>query len=74
MALISSVAYTLWGILLKHNPVSKVAIFNFLIPVMGVILSGIILNEKIFSATTITALILVSIGIYAVNMEKEKSA
>lgn len=74
MALISSVAYTVWGVLLKYNPVSKIAIYDFLIPVMGVILSGIILNEKIFSATTIIALILVSIGIYAVNMEKKKSA
>ena len=43
MALISAVAYTLWGILLKYNPVSKVSIFGFTNPVFGVILSALIL-------------------------------
>ena len=45
MALISAVAYTLWGILLKYNPVSKVSIFGFTNPVFGVILSALILGE-----------------------------
>ena len=29
MALISAVAYTIWGILLKYNPVSRVAVFGW---------------------------------------------
>lgn len=29
LAVISAVAYSLWGILLKYNPVSKVAVFGF---------------------------------------------
>ena len=45
MALISAVAYTLWGILLKYNPVSKVSIFGFTNPVFGGILSALILGE-----------------------------
>ena len=40
MACISAVAYTLWGILLKYNPISRVAVFGFMNPVFGVILSA----------------------------------
>ena len=35
MGMISAVAYSLWGILLKYNPVSRVAIFTFLTPLFG---------------------------------------
>ena len=38
LALVSSVAYTLWGLLLRKNDVSKIAIFGFMTPVLGVIL------------------------------------
>ena len=78
MALISAVAYTLWGILLKYNPVSKVSIFGFTNPVFGVILSAIILREgNVFGMKDLIALVLVSIGILIVNWvkpvgEKEK--
>ena len=41
MAMISAVAYTLWGILLKYNPVGKVAVFGFTNPIFGVILSAV---------------------------------
>lgn len=69
MALISAVAYTLWSILLKFNPVSKVAVFGFMNPVCGVVLSALILNEKnqAFSLQGLAALVLVCIGIWMVN-------
>ena len=71
MAFISAGAYTLWSILLKYNPVSKVTIFGFLTPFFGVILSAIILGEKAaFTVKSIMALILVCIGIVVVNMER----
>jgi drug/metabolite transporter (DMT)-like permease len=38
LALVSAVAYSLWGILLKYNPISRVAVFGFMTPVFGVIL------------------------------------
>ena len=38
LALVSSVAYTVWGLLLKNNDVSRMSIFGFMTPVMGVIL------------------------------------
>lgn len=69
MALISSVAYSLWAILLKYNPVSRVTVFGFMNPVFGVILSAILLKEngQAFSLRGLTSLILVCIGIYIVN-------
>lgn len=35
LTLLSSVAFALWSILLKHNRVGMIAPFNFLIPVSG---------------------------------------
>ena len=71
MALISAVAYTLWGILLKYNPVSKVSIFGFTNPVFGVILSALILGEgSAFGMSGGIALVLVCAGIFIVNWTK----
>lgn len=72
MGFISAGAYTLWGVLLKYNPVSRVSILGFMNPVMGVMLSALFLNEnnEAFSFTGIASLLLVSLGIYIVNREK----
>ena len=71
MACISAVAYTLWSLLLKYNPPSRIAVFGFMNPVFGVMLSALLLKEKgqAFSLTGLTSLILVCIGIYIVNRE-----
>lgn len=73
LACISAVAYSLWGILLKHNPVSKVAIFGFTNPVFGVLLSAWWLGEgsSELGINALIALILVSIGILIVNVHKQ---
>lgn len=75
LACISAVAYSLWGILLKHNPVSKVAIFGFTNPVFGVLLSAWWLNEgsKELGINAVIALILVCIGICIVNVKPAKT-
>lgn len=72
MAFISAAAYTLWGILLKYNPVSRVSIFGFMNPVIGVLLSAVILGEysQAFNLSALIALILVSLGIIVVNQKK----
>ena len=68
---ISAVAYTLWGILLSYNDVSRVVIFGFLNPVFGVVLSSIFLNEKSQTGfITIISLFLVCLGILVVNLRK----
>lgn len=70
MAFISSAAFSIWTILLKHNPVGKVAIYGFMIPVFGVFLSAVFLQENAFTLRNLGALILVSAGIIAVNRRK----
>jgi drug/metabolite transporter (DMT)-like permease len=73
MAFISAGAYTLWSLLLKHNPVSKVAVFAFFTPVFGVILSAIILGESTsFQLKTFLALLFVCVGIIIVNYKKKE--
>lgn len=66
---VSAVAYSIWGMLLKYNPVSRVTVFGFMNPVCGVILSTILLHEKNQAGGLITmvSLVLVCIGIYIVN-------
>ena len=67
MALLSTVAFSIWTTLLKYNPVSTVSVFSFSIPVFGSLLSGIFLQEQVFSITTLVALALVCVGIIIVN-------
>ena len=66
---ISAVAYSLWGILLKYNPVSRVTVFSFMTPVFGVLLSAALLRETNtpHGAVCAAALVLVCIGICLVN-------
>ena len=45
LALLSAVAYTVWSLLLKVNPVSRIAVYMFLQPVFGVMLSLILYPE-----------------------------
>ncbi len=76
MGFISAGAYTLWGVLLKYNPVSRVSILGFINPVMGVLLSALFLGEgkEAFSLTGLLALLLVSAGIVIVNVSEKKPA
>lgn len=75
MGLISAVAYSLWGVLLQYNPVSSVTIYTFLTPVFGVLLSAVFLGEadQAFSLRTLAALVLVCVGIFAVNRRQKKT-
>ena len=75
LACISAVAYSIWGILLKHNPVSKVAIFGFTNPVFGVLLSAWWLGEgsRELGINALIALVLVCIGICIVNVKGKKA-
>lgn len=68
LAFVSAAAYSVWSILLKHNPISKVTVFGFANPVFGVILSTLILGEgNAFNMKSIIALLFVCIGIFIVN-------
>lgn len=69
LAFVSAAAYSLWGLLLKYNPVSRVAVFGFMNPVSGVILSTLLLGEKKQAAgmVSLVSLALVCAGIFIVN-------
>ncbi len=69
LALLSSAAFSLWSILLKHNRVSKVAIFSFLIPVFGSSLSVLFLGESLLEWKYLLALVLVCAGIWRVTKD-----
>ncbi len=69
LAFLSAIAYSLWGILLKYNPVSKVTIFSFTTPIFGVMLTALLLTESsnVGIVNLIAALILVCLGIFILN-------
>lgn len=72
LAFISAAAYSLWGILLKHNPISKVAVIGFMNPVFGVILSTFLLSEgNGLGIECLAALVLICAGIVIVNREQK---
>lgn len=60
-------AFSIWTLLLKYNPVGKVAIYGFTIPIFGATMSALILGETIFTVQNLAALLLVSVGIVIVN-------
>jgi len=72
LALLSAIAYSVWGILLKYNPVSKVTIFGFMIPVFGVLLSNIMLSENsgVSVVNLLITLLLICSGIIILNYKK----
>lgn len=68
LAFVSAAAYSIWSVLLKYNPVTKVAIFGFTNPIIGALLSALILDEKnALGINCFIALVLVTIGICLVN-------
>lgn len=71
LAALSAVAYSVWSILLKYNPVSRVTVFGFMNPIFGVIISAIVLGEagQALSVNSLAALVLVCLGIYVVNRQ-----
>ena len=71
LGFISAAAYSLWSMALAANPVSRVAVFGFMNPVFGVILSAVLLGETsvVSPLLAVAALVLVSAGIVIVNRQ-----
>ena len=69
LSFLSAVAYALWGMLLKYNPVSKVTIFSFMTPVFGVLLTKLMLPEEstVKLVNLLISLVLVCIGVFMLN-------
>ncbi|MEG0307570.1 MAG: DMT family transporter [Clostridium sp.] len=74
MSLLSSVAFVVWSELFKYNKVGTIAMFSFLTPIFGAVLSAIFLGENIFDIKIFIALVLVCLGIFWVyRVEKSDS-
>lgn len=72
MAMVSAVAYSLWSLLLKYNPVSKVAVCGFFTPIFGFILSALFAGDSSnVGILGISALALVVAGMIIVNYNKK---
>lgn len=73
LSFLSAIAYSVWGVLLKFNPVSRVTIYSFMTPVFGVILSSLMLSEQsnVAPLNLIITLVLVCAGIIVLNYKKE---
>ena len=67
LAFLSAAAFTIWTMLLQYNPIGKIAVFNFIIPVSGTLLSAVFLGEDIFDIRYLVSLVLVCAGIVIVN-------
>ena len=76
LMLVSSVAFSLWTLLLKEYPPALVGMFNFLTPVFGTVFSYLLsitgfLNEaSAFTAFTVVAIICSAGGILLSSFEK----
>ena len=72
LGMLSAVAFSLWSLLLKHNPVSRVAVFRPFIPLFGVVFSVVVLGEGIpleQLPVLVAALALIVVGTVVVNKE-----
>lgn len=69
---LSATAFTIWTMLLKKFPVGRVTIYNFLVPIFGSLMSGIVLGETVLTARNLYSLLLVSMGILLVNFVPAK--
>ena len=69
LAFLSAAAYSIWSLLLQHNPVSAVTVFGFATPLFGALLSVLLLHEssQISWLQSAAALLLTCVGIYVVN-------
>ncbi|WP_256760944.1 DMT family transporter [Cohnella sp. WQ 127256] len=69
LAILSALGFVLWNTVMKYNKVGSISMYLFLIPVFGVFLSAILLNEELH-AFVWAALALVVSGIVIVNRAK----
>lgn len=66
-AFLSAAAFSLWYSLLKYNKAGEISLYKFMIPVSGSILSAIFIPGESLSVNILFALILVVLGIVAIN-------
>lgn len=73
LSLLSALGFAIWNTLLKYHAVSKISMFKFFVPVFGVFLSHLILQEPL-SWSSLIALLFVVSGILLVQKSKVKKS
>ncbi len=72
----SIIAYCLWNVLLKHNPLSLMSIYKFMEPLFGVIVSAVVTavmyHQNSLGWEYIPALLLLLLGIIIGNIKIKK--
>ena len=73
----SAVAYSLWAVLLRANPVSRVVVYTFLQPIFGVILSLLLVDRNsdapLLRYAAALAMICVSIAVVNRGQRQEEA-
>lgn len=64
----SAAAFPLWYALIKYNSLSKMAVYRFLIPVCGTLLSAALLDVEALNIHIVVSLILVSAGMILTSL------
>lgn len=75
LAVISSVAFTVQGYLMKYNPISRIAVFKSTNPLFGAVFSAVAFEaerEQLLSFNTLVAIVLVCLGIFIINKFGER--
>lgn len=74
LAFVSAAAFALWFSILKFHKAGEISMFKFLTPVSGVILSAIFVPGENINAYVVGAMLLISIGILAVNYKRRNKS
>ena len=69
LSFLSAAAFSLWYLLIRHNRLSSIAAYRFLIPVCAVLLSVALLESEHLDWAALTALVLVCLGIVFTSRE-----
>lgn len=69
LSAVSAIGFSTWSLLLRDNDISRIAVYQFLIPVFGVLISLAVLGSEgtAVGPNTAIALVLISLGIQIVN-------
>jgi len=62
LSFVSAAAFSLWYVLIKYNQLTNIAVYRFLIPVCGALLSAALIDSESLNAVIVFSLGLVSAG------------
>ena len=76
LVFVSAAAFSIWSLLLRDNDISRIAPYQFFIPIFGVLISLLTLGAEgaEVGVNTVIALILISLGIIIVNRSPKQTS